>query len=867
MRIVEKACFGFGLSLLGCAANHASEPVAPPHSAQPKPAPSVPAGTPRLNATSIAKVPAGTFGPYLGMSAHGGVAVWAAAESAARGWYTHAFTAAGASAGDAARIGDAPNELGLVSVRALREGFALLSTHRVSDGEVVEVTLLSDRGLKLAGPTDVGHAANGVLWVEAIPNSRGAAILWAASSGGHAELWTAEINAKAELAESARLLARDAGAWQAVAFGKGFALGVTHVGKASGAHGPIDVSLVNEAGVASTPILVNAEASADLDLDLAAIGDNRDELVLAWSDHRGSEGRVFSAALDQSGKIVSAAAPATPPLGEQAMLRIAAPASGSGRGYLAWEAVDAQTPVHRTFQVAEFRANGRVTSPRGLFEYWKMDGSTPEIAASPNGVAVLTLAPVCERSVECTKSGLVAPEFVEFDASLSPRATEPVWPLGETNPASLAWNLTCPSEVCFTLSAESGTESRVSLTRLEHRSDVYRAPAERVELPPPPRIVGDEALAETAPLAQIALTETNAGTLLGWITDFDPTTPWVKLKKPTADGRYEPLRARIDLQAFAGSEPFAALDASENLSLRAHSLGGIALSSSSHEKDALTAWAGLDNGQPQVFLTLVDKVGKKQAQRMLTHKNGELSDIALLQSGSDYFVAWVDERNSDPEVYATKVNHALNRIAPEERITQAPGAATDVSLVSTAGGPLAIWADARDTETPGAADIYAAALRSNDAARVAPEIPLQKTRPHSFSPSARAYGKNALVAWLEAAAESGEDQAAHVCFAVVDGTGHVVGAVQNVALPAGTPSTLGLDCSETTCHAVISADDGAHNSLYAVSFQNEKASNPVRIRSVPGAGSSVAPVLHGRELYVADAQQSGTRVRRLLLDW
>jgi hypothetical protein len=867
VRIVEWACFTFSLSLVGCAGHNTSEPVAPPRQAEQKPTPSVPAGTPRLSATSLAKVPAGTFGPYLGMSSHGGVAVWAASEGDARGWYTHPFTASGESAGHAARIADAPNDLGLVSVRALGTGFALVSTHQVSDGEVVEVSLLSDRGVKLAGPTSVGHAANSVLWLEAIPNSGGAAIVWAASSAGHAELWTAEINARAELAGNARLLARDAGAWQAVAFGKGFALGVTHVGKASGAHGPIDVSFVNESGSAGAPIVVSAEASADLDLDLAAIGDQRDELVLAWSDHRGSESRVFSAALDQSGKIVAPAAPATPPLGEQAMLRIAAPTSGSGRGYLAWEAVDAQTAAHRTFQVAELRANGRVTNPRGLFEYWKMDGSTPEIAASANGVAVLTLAPVCERRVACEQSALIAPEFVEFDASFSPRSTEPVWPLDEAEPASLAWNLTCPSVTCFALSAASGDESRVSLTRLEHRSDAYRAPAARVELPPPPRIVGDEALAATAPLAQIALTETSAGTLLGWITDFDPTTPWVKLKKPTADGRFEPLRARIDLQAFAASEPFAALAASETLSLRAHSLGGIALSSSAHQNDALAAWAGLDNGQPQVFLTLVDKLGKKQTQRMLTHKNGDLSDIALLPSGNDYFVAWVDERNSDPEVYATKVNHALNRIAPEQRITQAPGAATDVSLVSTSNGVLVIWADARDTETAGAADIYAAALRPNDAARVAPEIPLEKTRPHSFSPASRAYGKNALVGWLEAAADSGEDPAAHVYFAVVDGAGRVVGNVQSVALPAGTPSTLALDCSDTTCHAVVSADDGGRTDLYALSFKDEKISSPVRIRSVSGAGSSVPPVLRGRELYIADAQQSGTRVRRLLLDW
>jgi hypothetical protein len=305
----------------------------------------------------------------------------------------------------------------------------------------------------------------------------------------------------------------------------------------------------------------------------------------------------------------------------------------------------------------------------------------------------------------------------------------------------------------------------------------------------------------------------------------------------------------------------------ENLSLRAHSLGGVALASTARQSDALLAWAGLDNGQPQVFLTLVDPLGKKLSQRMLTHKTGDLNDIAAIPSGTDYLVAWVDERSSDPEVYATKVNHALNRSAPEQRITQSPGAATDVSIVPTHAGALLVWADARDSEAAGAADIYTAALRGNDASRVAPEVCVQKTRTHSFGPVARQHGKNTLIAWLEAAAETGSDEPAHVSFAEVDDLGHPLGDVQNVALATGTPITLGLDCGDAVCHALVSADDNAHALLYAITFQNAKASSAVRVRSGLGAPSNVAPVIHGREVYLADTQQGRAHVRRLLLDW
>ncbi|HEY3255351.1 MAG TPA: hypothetical protein VGJ91_15435, partial [Polyangiaceae bacterium] len=544
--------------LAACGGKSSSERPARPPLARPPNATLLapPPGVPHVSASAIARVPAGTFGPYLGMRANGGLSVWASMLEDTRYWYARALSANGETNGDVVLLGEAPSELGLVTVRPLNEGFALLSSHKTSDGEVVTLTLLSSTGTRVAGPASLGRLAKSALWVEAIPNAHGATVLWASSGAGRAEIWSAEVTPKAELTAPARLVARDVGAWQAVSFGKSIALAVTHVGKGN-THGPIELSLLNGAD-SSPPIVVNSEISADLDLDVAALGER---VVLAWSDHRGGENRVFSAAVDRSGKLVAPPAPATPPLGEQAVLRVIAPAEGGTRGYLAWEALDAQIATYRSFQVAEFQANGRVSSPRGLFEYWKMDGSMPEIAATAHGVAVLTLAPVCERDAPCTTASPIAPEFIEFDAGFAISSTEPLWAPRAAAPSSLAWNLTCPNAACFALTAQNGAPSPVALTRLEHISDRYRAPAQRVELPPPPRIIADEALAETQPLSQIALTETNAGTLLAWLTDFDPTTPWVKLKKATPDGRFEPLRARLDLQGFGPGAPFTALSA------------------------------------------------------------------------------------------------------------------------------------------------------------------------------------------------------------------------------------------------------------------------------------------------------------------
>ncbi len=362
------------LSLTACGGNSSNEAVHPPLAQHANRSPLSPAGVPQLAASPIARVPAGTFGPYLGVRAGGALAVWASASADARSWFARPLSASGETSGEAVRLGDAPSELGLVTVRPLAEGFALLSSHKTSDGEVVALTLLSGSGALLAGPTSLGRSSKSLLWIEAIANARGANVLWAASDGGRAEIWSTEVSPKAELLGPARLLARDVGAWQAAPFGNGIALAVTHVSAGKGnTHGPIELSLLGGAD-APAPIVINGEISADLDLDMASLGER---VVLAWSDHRGGENRVFSAAVDRNGKLVAPAAPATPPLGEQAVLRVIAPAEGSTRGYLAWEALDAQAATYRSFQVAEFQANGRVSSPRGLFEYWKMDGSMP----------------------------------------------------------------------------------------------------------------------------------------------------------------------------------------------------------------------------------------------------------------------------------------------------------------------------------------------------------------------------------------------------------------------------------------------------------------------------------------------------------
>src|SRR5689334_21429096 len=150
----------------------------------------------------------------------------------------------------------------------------------------------------------------------------------------------------------------------------------------------------------------------------------------------------------------------------------------------------------------------------------------------------------------------------------------------------------------------------------------------------------------------------------------------------------------------------ALLAAEQPLSLRAHSLGGIALSTSGAGTDVLAAWTGLDAGQPQVFLTLVGPDGARRSQRMLTRKSGDASDVATAAIPNGWLVAWVDERDKDPELYATRVDGKLARIGNEQRLTKAPGPATQVTIAPVGDAAIVAWADARDPQQPGEADIF-----------------------------------------------------------------------------------------------------------------------------------------------------------------
>jgi hypothetical protein len=305
------------------------------------------------------------------------------------------------------------------------------------------------------------------------------------------------------------------------------------------------------------------------------------------------------------------------------------------------------------------------------------------------------------------------------------------------------------------------------------------------------------------------------------------------------------------------------------VSLRAHSLGGVALAAGDPARgQALLGWAAIDTKQPQLFATLVDTTGKKIAQRMLTKRSGELGDVAATFVGDGYMIAWVDERSGDAEVYAMKVNGALQTIAPERRLTNARGAATAVTLLRRKDDVLLSWADARDLDHPGWADPYTMRLRPSDASPLGGEVRVAETSLHSHSPVLTAFGTATAVAWVEADPGGTANDRSGVMLAELDAAGRPTAEPTLVRVGDGVPTGVALECASARCRGVIGVETSGRGELRGFSWSKGSVPKLVRLAglSAPGA-ENVMPTLVDGELIYADQVDRHGIVRRMSIDW
>jgi hypothetical protein len=238
-----------------------------------------------------------------------------------------------------------------------------------------------------------------------------------------------------------------------------------------------------------------------------------------------------------------------------------------------------------------------------------------------------------------------------------------------------------------------------------------------------------------------------------------------------------------------------------------------------------------------VHVSRVDRKGRRVNDVMLTSAKGDASDVAVGWANGGWIVAWVDGRDGNGEVYATKVGIDLNRIAREERITTAPGDASDLTILAADGDSWLAWADPREDEANGTADVYYARIHSRDAKKDGNEVRALASASHSRSPVFASAGDGgALLAWIEDAPLGSDPMAAGAHGAMllgIDAKGIAHG--DPVRLRAAGPGFA-------TGIALEPTDSGGLRAVLARSFKDDLTLDVLEIGS-SAASTRATPLL------------------------
>src|SRR4029077_10544658 len=190
-----------------------------------------------------------------------------------------------------------------------------------------------------------------------------------------------------------------------------------------------------------------------------------------------------------------------------------------------------------------------------------------------------------------------------------------------------------------------------------------------------PRAGGIVTLASGSAYIDMAAARTADTTLFVTLADGDEVASAARLRSQFASARR--LRGIVALRAF--DETGRPLETATTLTKRAVFVGRVAIATTSSTEAAI-AWVASDGRDSQVHIARVDSRGHVLKEAQITKVKGDRSSVALAWADEGWLVAWVDSRDGNGEVYATKMDRNLKRTAPARRITNAPGDAADVSL-------------------------------------------------------------------------------------------------------------------------------------------------------------------------------------------
>lgn len=893
------------LTLAGCSKN-AAAPVGvsdidrPAQAARKK----TPANEP-MRTHLVTIVPERTIGPFLARrpgpagreDKATALAAWVTPpEGSGRRIVAAALSGRGEPRGGERTVAKVPidtTDLVVGSYRGPVPGFLLAWTSLTDRGEALFAAVVGDDGIPQGKVIELSRTGEDVVWIEIVPTDTGAVCLWAEETGaGDAYLVAASIEGTGHVRATPARVARGATAWHAFEIPGGVGVSVVSSPPPSAedlAHGRRDRQARSRPGSLTyhtldldghphgAPVVIAREPTVSGDMHVARDGGRT---LFAWTDRVTEEPVVALATLDADGTLTGP----TTVVEERGGAGLVGLDAGPSGAVLAWEAPLRPKGESRRVHMAPI-VEGR-PSRRGHHTLVTATASLPEIAATRTGYAALASMRDCAPDApSCDGADVLATVF-RFDANGTLVQREPLAYAGEVPPSG--WGLRCEGDDCIALTASSTLPTRILAAEVHPRTNVAPpappAPATKTD---GPRVEDVHAVVSGETVVDLEVTPWSGGQLLTTLS-APPETPRERPTKPRDRDRErdhtrdrERRRGREDEPRTGGFVLATRVVDAEGkasapivLSPRALAVGGISVAQAENPEDGgVVAWVARENGDPEVHVTRVDKRGKRTNDVQLTTTKGDAQDVAVTAVPGGFLVAWIDGRDGNGEVYATKVGMDLARTAREERITRAPGDASDLVALRDGAAVWLAWADARESPRDGLADIYVASVATHDAKRKAADVRVLPTAAHSRTPKLVRSEAGLELAWIEEAPFEATTPS-HAGFGAMWVTLDAQGA------PLSKPRMLPLAGEGAATSVAIEVAGGAVRGVVARSGQGAIALDAV-VTSEQGLRAHPLLSLDGPpSLDVALALQAGTvffndegerrsdrRARRAVLAW
>jgi len=795
------------LPLLVAACGSGKVPAVPIHPPAPSVAPSVKAAPPgperpaALAGVTVGSFTEGTFGPRLVRNGRSAILVSAPRADTGRRWMAIALDEKDAPIGASKHeIAEAPEDSSAWDVKPVGDGFVLAWTRPSDSGEQLLTAALAADGSPRSAPALIAKSGDDLVAVRLTPLGEGAGAIL---TYGEKTIPKGGISASGTLfaigldalgrpgAPAPTRIADKLSAWQVASVGRDTALAAI-VQRVDGKKDeklaaredlPRAAKIVSLAitgkGITASDAVTIAGDDVVPEIDVVATTPGR--ALVVWSDRRELDAHLFALPVDVSTNKPKALGPAkraVSPRGDQAIVSLIATKTGA---IVMWETVSPRSVLdpRRRFDVVRLSESGDALSTARSF-WFPYENDEPELVrAGDDDVAILTYGASCFATGDAAPTcdaGHSRPWIVRLHGpTLTPRQYDVVDVSALSAPAMHAFDLACTAAHCEVLAEGSGNPATVAIARIpvhEPAKDkprwVYRDLIEPSVAPP--RLEGATAIGREAEFTGLHAARAGQGALVGWITyapdDTDVETtvivdnkgkkggkPETKIapKKPKTEGG---ARVAVRLLDQAG-EPLSEI---ATITDRALSKGDVAVAWG--DTGGVVAYVARADGDEEIFVARVDSKGNKSGKSSrITNAPGAASDVALaaLPEGG-YVLGWVEARKGGaPAVYLAKLDKSGQKVGSEVKLGGGvAGDVSDLSIAVSGSGSsgsriVAVWSDARDDATHGYADVLFAVVGSKDMGKpLIAEKAIARTKTHSHYPVVTARGDGgALIAWVE----------------------------------------------------------------------------------------------------------------------